>query len=134
LPNATDTLAAAPDLGYSSIFTMAGALFLILGLLYAAYWLLRRFGTSGLGLFPGARGSAGPNLLARLALGPRQHVVVVRVLGKTLVLGVTESRISLLCEAEPGAVPELELISPQPASFCKTLAALLKGKRHDDAD
>lgn len=105
---------------------MGGALFLILGILFVAYYLLRKFGGPGLAR---ARGLYAPSLLSRLMLGPRQSLAVVRVLGKMLVLGVTESRITLLSET---AAPDVEEPVPEEqSSVRKTFATILRLKRHE---
>ncbi|WP_428563336.1 MAG: flagellar biosynthetic protein FliO [Solidesulfovibrio sp. DCME] len=75
---------------------MALALLFILLLIFAAYWLLRRYGPK-LGLGPAGRGGM-LRLMAHLSLGPRRSVVVVRFLHKNLVLGVTDQAITLLTE------------------------------------
>lgn len=93
--NATD---AAPliDSG-ASIFTTAAYLCLILGVIFLAYWALRRFGPYGATAGSGANN---PKLLGRLFLGNRQSVAVVRYREKTMVLGVTEEQINLLTELD----------------------------------
>ena len=74
-----------------------GALFLIVGLLLLAFWLLRRYGGRlGLGL-PGRRGL---RLVEQLSLGGRRGVVVVRHQDRLLVLGVTDHHITLLTETD----------------------------------
>ena len=80
---------------------MGAALCLILALIFLGYWLLKRYGPTALARGRG-RGDA-PALLGRLFLGNRQSVAVVRVAGKTLVLGVTEHQVNLLTEAGEGA-------------------------------
>jgi flagellar protein FliO/FliZ len=76
---------------------MAGGLFIILALLFVGVWLLKRFGPkAGLGMFN--RGNL--KLEGQLGLGPKKSVAVVRFLNKVMVLGVTESRITLLTEIE----------------------------------
>jgi flagellar protein FliO/FliZ len=81
-----------------SALSMGAALCLILALIFLGYWLIRRFGPTALGR---GRGGEAPALLGRLLLGHRQSVAVVRVSGKTLVLGVTEHQVNLLTEV-PG--------------------------------
>lgn len=95
-----------PDVSlFGSVLTMAAALCLILGLLFLGFHLLRRFGGPGLSR---VRGAAAPVLVGRLFLGNRQSVAVVRVLNKTLVLGVTDQNVSLLTEAENTDAPRAE--------------------------
>ncbi|TDT86355.1 flagellar biosynthetic protein FliO [Pseudodesulfovibrio indicus] len=104
----------------TTFLTTAGYLCLLLGVIFLAYWLLRRYGV------PGAltTGKDGPRLRNRLMLGNRQSVAVVRYRDRDLLLGVTEHAITLLSESE--AAPEEE--RPERKSF----AAVLK-KGSDDA-
>ena len=76
---------------------MVGGLFLLLGLLYLAFYLIKRFGPR-MGL--PTLNSRDLSLHAQLALGPKRNVVVVRFLNKYLVLGVTETQINKLTEME----------------------------------
>jgi flagellar protein FliO/FliZ len=99
----------------TTVLTTAGYLFLLLGVIFLAYWLLKRFGV------PGALTSSGPNgpkLVNRLMLGNRQSVAVVRFRDKDLLLGVTEHNVTLLAEEE--AAPEAE------PTERKTFASVLK--------
>lgn len=90
---------AATDFGLASTAVhMALALLLILAIIFAAYWLLRRYG-SKFGLGPAGRGGM-LRLMAHLSLGPRKSVIVVRFLNKDLVLGVTDHSITLLTEGK----------------------------------
>jgi len=96
-PPAAPPLPPASDYGLAGTAVhMALALLFILALIFAAYWLLRRYGPK-LGLGPAGRGGM-LRLLAHLSLGPRKSVVVVRFLHKNLVLGVTDQAITLLTE------------------------------------
>jgi flagellar protein FliO/FliZ len=88
----------------TTILTTAGYLCLLLGVIFLAYWLLKRFGVPG--ALTGS-GQDGPKLVSRLMLGNRQSVAVVRYRDKDLLLGVTEHSVSLLAEetAAPGKEP-----------------------------
>lgn len=83
------------DLGYSVVFQMAGALFLVLALLLLASYFLRRYGHK---IGVGASRRTGLELVGQLPLGPRRGVAVVRFLDRVLVLGVTEHQVNLLTE------------------------------------
>ena len=85
--------------GLSSVAAqMALALLLLLGVIFVAFYLLRRFGPR-LGL-PMARRHTGLVFEGQLPLGPRKSVVLVRFLNKVMVLGVTEQSINLLTEID----------------------------------
>ena len=108
MPDPAATVAAAPPVAPASDYGLAGAavhmalaLLLILLLIFAAYWLLRRFGPK-LGLGPAGRGGM-LRLMSHLSLGPRKSIIVVRFLNdakapRDLVLGVTDHSITLLTE------------------------------------
>ena len=66
-------------------------------------------------------------ILAQQALGPRERVLVLNVLGRILVVGHTPSQINLLTELEPEDVANLK---PQAASvdFAKNLRQFVKRK------
>ena len=106
----------------TAILTTAGYLFLLLGIIILAYWLLRRFGVPG----SLSSGNGGPKLVSRLMLGNRQSVAVVRYRDRDMILGVTENQVTLLAEEE--AREEEETPSPS-GSF----AAILK-RGTTDAD
>ncbi|MFU2210307.1 flagellar biosynthetic protein FliO [Solidesulfovibrio sp. C21] len=105
---ATAVSAATPPMPPASDYGLAGAaihmglaLLLILAIIFAAYWVLRRFGPK-FGLGPAGRGGM-LRLMAHLSLGPRKSIIVVRFLNadsvaKDMVLGVTDHSITLLTE------------------------------------
>ena len=66
-------------------------------------------------------------ILAQQALGPRERVIVLNVLGRILVVGHTPSQITLLTELEPEDVANLK---PQTASadFANNLRQFVKRK------
>jgi flagellar protein FliO/FliZ len=66
------------------------ALLLVLGLIVALAWLLKRLPGSGF------RANAGMKLIASLILGPKERIVVVEVNGEQLLLGVSAGGISML--------------------------------------
>lgn len=103
------------------LLTTMGYLALLLGVIFLAYYLLKRFGIHG-----GFQGGPGaPRLLSRLMLGNRQSVVVVRFRGRDMVLGVTEERINLLRDVEAD-----ESIEPQ-GGIPQSFASFLKRSKED---
>lgn len=96
MPEPVDPGSVAPtwDFGYAAL-KMFGGLFLVLGLLFVLLYLLKRYGHKA-GLT--RQLSSDLKLVAQMALGPRRSVVVVRYLNKDMVLGVTDSSITLLTE------------------------------------
>jgi flagellar biosynthetic protein FliO len=77
-----------------------GALLLIVGLIVAATWGLRRVGKGRLGRC----GEDVPELsvLSTVGLGDRRSLAVVRFGERTLLLGSTAQAITLLAEEHPG--------------------------------
>lgn len=90
----------------TSFLTTFGYLCLLLGVIFTAYYLLKRFGIHGMGMST----KGGPQMLSRLMLGNQQSVTVVRYRDKDLVLGVTHERIDLLKEfdADDDETPAVE--------------------------
>lgn len=105
----------------TTLLTTAGYLFLLIAVIFLAYWLLKRLGLSG-GL---TTGKNAPRLVSRLMLGNRQSLSVVRYQGKDLLLGITDQQITLLSESEATDAGE----EPQPKSF----ASLLKRNTSDES-
>ncbi|MBV8211436.1 MAG: flagellar biosynthetic protein FliO [Burkholderiaceae bacterium] len=93
-------------------------LLLVLALIPAAAWLLRR---AGLAQPPSA---SGVRVVAQLPLGPRDRLVIVETGERRLLLGVSASGIRRLGtlpagSQEPGAQPP-----PAPASFAEIVRRL----------
>lgn len=83
-PGALDPLAT------ESLLRLTGGLVLVVVLVFVAAWLLRRFGQ-----FSGAA-SGGLKVVAGLALGQKERVVVIQVGDEQLLLGVAPGRIETL--------------------------------------
>ena len=81
---------------------MAAALLLILGLIFLAFALLKRY---GLAARLQGRTTSALRIEERIALGPRKQLVVVRFLNKQLVLGVTDTAINLIAEHQSDHEP-----------------------------
>ena len=94
-------LAASP-LGLSALMETAGGLLLILGLIVALAWLLRRYGrlpTAGKGMV---------TVLGGVSLGPRERAVVLQVGETRLLVGVAPGRVQTLHVIEEQAERPLE--------------------------
>ncbi|HYA65154.1 MAG TPA: flagellar biosynthetic protein FliO, partial [Burkholderiaceae bacterium] len=110
---------AAPVDGPSFV-PMVLALILVLGLLAAAIWVLRRAGFAPRG------GSSQLRLVTQLALGPRERVVIVEAGERWWLLGVGASGVTRL-----GSLPKGDAgASAMPAaSFGALLEKLRAGQR-----
>ena len=95
-----EAAAERPGAGALVVRTL-GALLLIVGLIVAAGWALRRIGG---GRF-GAKIEGAPQLsvLTSVALGDRRSLAVVRFQGRTLLVGSTQQGITLLAEDDTDA-------------------------------
>ena len=76
---------------------LAVSLAVVFGLMALAARALKKRGLGSSGSTPGSR----IEVLARQALGRTSSVQLVRVAGRTLVLGVTEQQVQVLGEADP---------------------------------
>ncbi len=88
------------------LLRVALGLALVLGLLGGVLWLYRK-ATHGR---PSLRGDASIEILSQRALGPRTNLIVARVAGELLLLGVTQQQVNTLArlgEPGPGAQPAL---------------------------
>lgn len=82
----------------------AGSLAAVIALIVVLALLLRRLKSVPGGLGTGGRITS----VARLDLGSRRELRLVRIDGRTLLLGVGGERIELLCELPPEARPDAE--------------------------
>lgn len=89
------------------------ALGLVVCLILALAWVARKLPGSGL------RPVAGLRVVASLAIGPRERVVIVDCGGQQLLLGVTQHAVNLL-----HTLPEPLLDAPTQAGFAELLARL----------
>ncbi len=107
---ATDALGqalpAAPAFSWASYFWAIFVLFLVLGGLWAVLALLKKKG--GLKVFGVAENF---QVEARIPLGPKKHLMLVRFLNKRLLLGVTDHQITKL--AELSADEYSDLVQPE---------------------
>jgi len=99
LPDLSATPLPGTDYGLTGVALKMGlTLCVLLAFIFAAFWLLRRYGAR-FGIGPAGRGGS-LRLVDHLPVGPRKSVVVVRFLNKDLVLGITEQSITFLTEAD----------------------------------
>lgn len=89
--------AAAPDLG-GSVAQMLVGLVLVIGLLFACLWLIRRLSAP-------RGGGAAIKVLGAAAVGPRERVVLVELGEQVLVLGVAPGSVNKLHEMKRGELP-----------------------------
>jgi flagellar protein FliO/FliZ len=96
--SAADAAAGQTAFSMSGYIQAVGILFLILALLWAVVWLMRRYGRFNFLPRPGSLPRDALVMEAQMPLGPRKGLMVVRFLNRRLLLGVTDRHISLLTE------------------------------------
>jgi flagellar biosynthetic protein FliO len=90
---------ATPDVPLPSLGGTLAATLLVLAIVGAALWLLRR----GTLRFGPRRGPARLAIETALSLGERRSLVIVAVEGRRLLLGLTSMQVTMLTELMPGA-------------------------------
>ncbi|WP_341939246.1 flagellar biosynthetic protein FliO [Marinimicrobium sp. C2-29] len=104
----------------SQLLNVALSLLLILALIFALAWLLRRFGQGGFG----QRGDM--KIVATLPLGTRERLLVVDVGGQQLLLGATPQQIRTLHVFETPVIDTSD--TAHPADFKQKLMAIMQHK------
>ena len=109
----------------------------VLALMAGAAAILRRNGVPGRGSAGGRRTPARVEVIARHGLGRASSVAVVRVGERALVLGVTEQQITLLAEADPADLIDVQQSDPartpgpvglSPSSAWKTVLETMRDR------
>ncbi|WP_252273107.1 flagellar biosynthetic protein FliO [Pseudomonas subflava] len=119
---AATTPLAGSDVGGQLVQLMLGLL-LVVGLIFALAWLLRRVQQIG------PRSNQAIKLVASQALGPRDRLLLVQVGGEQILLGLSAGRITPLhVLKEPVHLPDGEPATPE---FAQRLMELL-GKDQKD--
>ena len=104
-----------PDLGTSALQMVFGLL-LVLGLLLGTLWLLKRISQ------PRGNVAGLLRVVAGVAVGSRERVVILELGNSWLVLGVAPGQVSTLAEIPRQEVPA----APAPRDFVGQLAERLK--------
>ena len=113
----TTALVTGPTSATAGMLQGLVGLVIVVGLIYAAAWMLKRVG-------PRARSSGIVQVLGGASVGPREKVVVVRFGGETLLLGVASGHVSLLHTAVDGVTaPTDEATAPTPRFIDRLRAA-----------
>ena len=116
--DAADTaVKAAPISGAGSLFQVLLSLFLVLGLMMAAAWAVKKFGPKRLSSTAAIRVVGGVNL------GGRERIVMVEVADQWIVVGVAPGQVSALA-----TLPKQEgaAVLPETAPMGKNFADWLK--------
>ncbi|MDH3712564.1 MAG: flagellar biosynthetic protein FliO [Gammaproteobacteria bacterium] len=90
IPHLALAQSAENPLSYQVLLRMSGGLLLVVALVFAAAWGVRRFGR-----LPTA-GSGTLQLLGGIAVGQRERVVLIKAGNERLLLGVAPGRVQML--------------------------------------
>jgi flagellar protein FliO/FliZ len=114
--------AEATDLA-ASVGQMLLGLGVVVGLLLATLWLLKRVAGP-------RRAAGGLKVLGATPVGPRERVVLVEVAGKVLVLGVAPGRVNTLHSLDAAELPTAAGPgTPPDSAFQARLRQLLEGRK-----
>ncbi len=124
---------SAPPESIPSALKMLAALAAVLGGLFVAVYLARRF-------FQGAGAASGGRLVRVIAshyIGVKKAVTLVEIPGAVLVLGVAGDRITLLSRIDdPATLERIQRREPQAAAsfgdHLSRLTARMKALQHDE--
>lgn len=121
---AASTAPVAPGMPFLSLLQVMLGLGLVLGAIAGSAWLLKRLG-------PGQVGASGAlRVVAGVAVGPKERVVLVDVGDTRLVLGVAPGHVSTLHQMpRPADEPTHPPMEPMASLFQDKLRALLNKKR-----
>lgn len=98
------------------------ALGIVLGAIAATAWVLRR-------MAPGQAGGAGNlRVVAAVAVGPKERVVLVDVGATRLVLGVAAGQVNLLHEMPRPAVDDIQQSIPTLPPFVEKLKEMMAAR------
>ncbi|MGH9944225.1 MAG: flagellar biosynthetic protein FliO [Pyrinomonadaceae bacterium] len=123
----SESPAAAPST-FGLLARTVGALLLILGLIAAAGYALKRFG--GTKLVQAQADAPELKVLASLSLGERRTLSVVRFGERTLLVGATAQSVTLLCEKEDiDPLANLVITPPQPRRSVGEMLQTEAGRR-----
>ncbi len=91
-----------------TLLQLAGALLLIIIIIYASVWVMKRYST-------GKSPVAGEliKIVERRHLTPKQAIYVIKVGEKHVLLGATEAGINKLCDVEIAPPPPLNWAKPR---------------------
>lgn len=109
---------AAPDLG-SSALQMVFGLLVVLGLLLGSLWLLKRVSQ------PRGPVAGLMRVVAGVAVGPRERVVILELGSSWLVLGVAPGQVSTLAEIPRQEVPTSGSAPPSAKDFPAWLSQII---------
>ncbi len=115
-----DALESASHIGVSNYLQMILGLFGVVAFIFAIAWLAKRMGALN------ASYSSSLKVVAALNVGHREKIIVVQVMDKQLLVGVTQTNIQLLSELDE---PISESAPPSFGGFQEKLQAAIIGQK-----
>lgn len=116
-----DKSAAVASSGVAGITHVGIAMLIVLMLVFAAAWAMRKF------RFFHQRGQASIEVLQGVSLGAKERAVLIRVQGRRLLLGVAPGQVSLLTElADDHTEVSNERVAASDVQETPSFKALLK--------
>ncbi len=112
----------------SGVLGLLGTLLLFAGVLVLAYWATKYMGKR---FASGGMGSRYIQVLDRAPLGQNQQLLIVRVAGKTMLIGASGQGMSKLCDIEEDLPEAPGEAGPTP--FSQLLGGLLKKGKDEKA-
>lgn len=106
----------------SQIFLVLGSLAIVVGAIFVAALLARRYGGQSLGV-----GTTRLRLLGALSVGQRERVVLIEVQGQRLLLGVAAGSVRTLQQLPTSATPEDTSFGEPAVPSLPNFATLLRG-------
>jgi len=104
----------------TQLMSVVFSLLMVLAVILALAWLLRRFGQGGFS------GQGDMKVVASLSLGTRERLVVVDIQGQQLLIGVTPQQIRTLHVFDE---PVIDPAQPRSADFRNKLMAIMQSRQ-----
>ncbi len=114
-----------------TVWSLIGMLLVVILILVLAYVVTRWVASRGArhGCFSGASSEGKLQILAELPVGRGERILLIRLMEKCLVLGVTAGQITVLCELEGEEAAEWFRDDRPKTGFLEALQANLRKKK-----
>ena len=118
-----------PVVGAGSVLQVLLGLAIVLGMVFAAAWAIRRFNPNA------ASGGGVVRIVGGAAVGNRERVVIVEVADTWLVVGVAPGRVSQLHSLpRPARAPDTEQVTSPGAGFATWLRKTIENRTANRGD
>lgn len=120
LPLQAEQTAQPPGASGTQLISVVLSLLVVLAVILALAWLLRRFGQGGFST------QSDMKVVASLSLGTRERLLVVDIQGQQLLIGVTPQQIRTLHVFDE---PVIDPTQPRSADFKNKLMAIMQSRQ-----